>query len=142
MNREKDAQESIIASLRTPVAPPYSIRETDLHIAADDARGVFGDADRGILNERAGRDVVLPAVPRAGDDRAAETAFVQRTAAMKADVVDRVIDAVDVEQSHHPPVDGDEARLPGQQFVGARNGYEVSHEPGHWIIWSSRGGIE
>src|SRR5262245_11070126 len=75
-----------------------SVCEPDLHVVADDARLVFGNADRRILDEHAGGDVVLPAVPRARDDPAAEAAFGERAAAMQADVVDRVEDTADVEQ--------------------------------------------
>src|SRR5262245_57729559 len=63
----------------------------DLHIVAVDALALVHRVD-------AGRDVVLPAVPGAGDDHALELALAERAAAMEARVVDRVKGAADVEE--------------------------------------------
>jgi hypothetical protein len=46
-----------------------------------------GDADGRVLDQRACRDVELPAVPRAGDDVSADGAFAERPAAIETQVV-------------------------------------------------------
>src|SRR5262245_20243419 len=80
----------------------------DLRLVARDLQ-VVGDA-------LAGGDVVLPRVPRAGDDAALELALAERTAAVRAFVVDRVEAAVDVEQRQLLPLDGDGLARPGRDL--------------------------
>ncbi len=45
-------------------------------------------------------DIKLPAVPRTRDDCPGEAAFAERASLMRADTVERVERAVDVEQRH------------------------------------------
>src|SRR6516165_5729404 len=68
----------------------------DLHIVARDLQ-IVGDA-------LAGAHVVLPGVPRTGDDAAFEVALAERPAAVRALVVQRVERAVDVEERDLLPV--------------------------------------
>src|SRR5436190_13023335 len=106
-----------------------SIAEPHLHVIADDARFVFGEADARILHEMAGRHIVLPAVPGAGDHCPAEAAFGERTAAMETDVVDRMKDAADVEEPDHSSVDGHEPGLSRRDVARMRDRDEVGHAP-------------
>src|ERR1700730_1870890 len=64
-----------------------------------------GDGHGGIHRGFAGGDVVLPAVPGAGDHLALELAFAERSAAMEASVVNGVEGSVDVGDGQGATVD-------------------------------------
>jgi hypothetical protein len=82
-----------------------SIRQPHLNLIRDDARLVTRHANRRILHQRTGRHIELPAVPRARDDGSPYRSLAQRAAAVEAEVVDGVIDAVDIEEADPAPVD-------------------------------------
>jgi hypothetical protein len=84
--------------------------------------------DDGILDKHTGPHLVLPAVPRTGDDAAAHMTFAQRTAAMQTEIVDCVEFAVDVEETDPPIVDGHLSRLAWRNVGGARDDHELTHE--------------
>src|SRR5258708_9409664 len=86
----------------------------DLNLVADDPRLVARHAHARILNHRSRRDVVLPAVPRAGDDAGRDGSFGERAAAMKTAAVDGVQDSVDVEQPAPALLNRHLAALPGR----------------------------
>jgi len=64
-----------------------------------------GHRDSGIKGSLAGADVILPAVPGAGDHFALQLAFAQRSAAMQAGVVNGVESSADVRDSQGRAVD-------------------------------------
>src|SRR5471032_1446095 len=82
------------------------------------------DADDRILNQCACGELVLPAVPRTGDDGSLDRAFAQRTAAVKADAVDGEIRTVDVEQADPSLADGHLTACAGRNLTDLGDGDE------------------
>ena len=64
-------------------------------------------------------NVELPAVPRTGDDVAGKLTFAERAALMWANAVERVHDAVDVEQRHYAAA-GDSLEASSRRAFGQR----------------------
>src|SRR3989441_13314049 len=72
----------------------------DFDVAAFDLDRVRRDFDVAVAQVFTGLDLVLPAVPGAGDDVVFEYSFSERPAAVKAGVVEGDHGAADVEQRH------------------------------------------
>src|SRR5712692_9849477 len=83
-------------------------------------------AHGGVYSHFSGGDVVLPAVPRAGDGFVFELTLAQRPAAVQAGVVDRVELAVHVGQRDGLAIHLEFADGPGGDFVFLR-GTQESH---------------
>src|SRR5438309_11292306 len=94
-------------------APGFGVQERsvihrDEDVVAADLDGVDVDRlDRGQAECLAGPDIESGAVPRAPDLRALERPLGERAAIMGADVVDRVVGPIDVEDRDRPSIDLD-----------------------------------
>jgi hypothetical protein len=105
---------------------PALVDEANLNLVADDACLVPREADGGILDEHAASHVVLPAMPGARHDVAAERSFAERPAAMETEIVDGVVCAVDVKERHPSSVHDDLACGARGDIADTRDGHELS----------------
>jgi hypothetical protein len=80
-----------------------SIRDFDEYVVAFNGNLEWLLADRGRQAMSPCVDVVLPAVPRAGDNASVERSFSDRTAGVCADSVNRPDVFIDLEQSDDSP---------------------------------------
>src|SRR5262245_2751640 len=92
----------------------------DLHVVALDALVLVHRVD-------AGRDVVLPAVPRTGHDYPVELALPERAAAVEARVVDGVEDPPDIEERDLLATRLNALPRAGRHVADRRDAHEVRH---------------
>src|SRR6267142_6566694 len=64
-----------------------------------------------IVPIHASRDIIFPPVPRAGNDSPAQFAFTQRSTLMGADIIDRVVGALHIEDGNPLPFNLDALAL-------------------------------
>jgi len=88
-----------------------------LNLVSFDPYGTAGDGDVRILRSFAGLYVESPSVPRTFDDVALQMAFSERSARMRAGIVDGVEGSVDIKKGNPNPLDFDGPSGPRRNFL-------------------------
>jgi hypothetical protein len=78
-------------------------------------------------------DIELPSMPRARDDRTAESSFAQGAALVWANTIESVKSAVDIEQCYDTPCDNDFAGTTGWAIFEPRNRHKSAHRLKHSV---------
>jgi len=73
------------------------------------------------------RDIVFPAMPGAGDNGSGEFSITQRPTLMGADIIDRVVGAIHIEDGNALPFDLDTLTLTGGNLADLGDFDEIGH---------------
>src|SRR5215510_14229013 len=80
-----------------------------------------------IVAVHSSRDIIFPPVPRAGNNSPAQFAFAQRSALMGADIIDRVVGALHIEDGNPFPFNFDALALTGWDLTSLGHFDEIGH---------------
>src|SRR5262249_1378605 len=102
-------------------------RELNLHIVADDTYRVATNLDARIVGPGPIGDAKAPGVPRAGDDAALDVSAAERSAHVRAGVIDGRRLAVNQEDGDELWADGDGPAFAFLQILDFADGVKFTH---------------